>query len=69
MTNLINLNSAYYYILRDLSMMGYIIVIWESKFANIWFGEFDQSEPGSGIKFRVYFNPLGYVKTTLLSVS
>ena len=35
MKNLINLNSACYYIFRDPLIMAYIIVIQESKFANI----------------------------------
>ena len=58
MANSLNLNSAYYYIFRNLSMITYIIEIQKSKFANIKFHEFDQSEPGSYID--VYFHPVGY---------
>ena len=40
-------------------MIAYIIEIWKSKFANIWFREFDQYEPGREIKFYVYFHSAG----------
>ena len=46
MANLLNLNSAYNYVFRNLSMIAYMIEIQKSKFANIYFLEFDQSEPG-----------------------
>ena len=46
MANSLNLNSTNYYIFRNLSMIAYIIEIHKSKFANISFREFDQSEPG-----------------------
>ena len=45
MANLLNLNSAYNYVFRNLSMIAYMIEIQKSKFANISFLEFDQSEP------------------------
>ena len=35
MTNLVNLNSAYYYIFRNLSMTAYLIEIQKSTLANI----------------------------------
>ena len=41
-----SLNSAYYSIFRNLSMIAYIIEIHKSKFANIKFREFYKSEPG-----------------------
>ena len=44
MANLLNLNSAYY-IFRILSMIAYVIEIQKSKLANIYFCEYDQSEP------------------------
>ena len=46
MVNSLNLNSAYDFIYRNLSMIAYIIEIQKSKFPNIWFREFVQSEPG-----------------------
>ena len=46
MANLLNLNSAYYFIFRNLLMIAYKIEIQKSKFANILFREFDRSEPG-----------------------
>ena len=46
MVNSQNLNSAYYYIFRNLSMIAYVIEIHKSKFANVYFHEFDQSQPG-----------------------
>ena len=45
MANSLNLNSAFYFIFRNLSLIAYIIGIQKSKFANIKFCEFDQSEP------------------------
>ena len=42
MTNSLNLNSAYYYIFRNLSMIAYLIEFQQLKFANIKFREFDQ---------------------------
>ena len=46
MATSLKLSSAYYYIFRNLSMIAYMIEIQESKFANIKFCDFDQSEPG-----------------------
>ena len=46
MANSPNFNFAYYFIFRNLSMIAYIIEIQKSKFANILFREFDQSELG-----------------------
>ena len=46
MANSLNLNSAFYYIFRNLSIIAYIIEIQKSKFANIKFHEFEQSESG-----------------------
>ena len=46
MANSRNLNSAHDKTLRNLSMIAYMIKIQKSKFANIKFREFDQSEPG-----------------------
>ena len=42
-------------------MIAYIIEIQKTKFAYILFREFDQSEPGCQIKFRVYFHHAGYI--------
>ena len=52
MANSLNLKSASYYILRNLSMIAYIIEIQKSKFANNYNREFDQSE---------YSHPVGYL--------
>ena len=41
MANLLNLISAYYYIFRDFLMTAYMIEIQKSKFANIYFCEFN----------------------------
>ena len=46
MANSLTLNYAYYYIYRNNSMIAYIIEIQKTKFADILFREFDQSEPG-----------------------
>ena len=59
MANLLNWNSAYYYIFSNVSMSTYIIEIPKLKFAYILFHGFDPSEPGRQIKFRVYFYPVG----------
>ena len=40
-------------------MIALIIKIPKSKFADIYFHEFDQSEAGGLIKFCVYFHPVG----------
>ena len=61
MANSLNLNFADYFILRNLSMIAYIIEIEKSKFINLSFHEIEQSEPGRKIKFCVYFHPVGYV--------
>ena len=53
---------AYYYMTRNLSKIIYMIKIQKSKFANIQFREFDQSEPGHFVKFCVCFHPVGYHK-------
>ena len=47
-TNSLKLNSAYRYniIFKNLTMIAYMIEIQKSKFANISFCEFNQSEPG-----------------------
>ena len=42
MANSLNLNAAYHYIFRNLSMMAYIIEIQNL----LVFHDFDQSEPG-----------------------
>ena len=49
----LNLNSAHYYAFRNLPMIAHIIEIQKSKFINIQFREFGQSEPSSLTKFRV----------------
>ena len=59
MANSLNLNFADYFILRNLSMIAYIIEIEKSKFINLSFHEIEQSEPGRKIKFCVYFHPAG----------
>ena len=41
--NSLSFNSANYKIIKNLSMMAYITKIQKSKFANIWFPEFDHS--------------------------
>ena len=56
MTNSQRLNSAYYCFFRNLPMIAYLIEIQKSKFES----EFDQSESGRLIKFRVYFYTAGY---------
>ena len=43
---LLNLNSAYHYIFRNISMIAYMVEIQKSKIAYIYFHEFDQSESG-----------------------
>ena len=45
MVNSLNINASYY-IFRNLPIIAYIIEIQKSKFANIKFHEFDQSESG-----------------------
>ena len=45
MANSLNLNYVYCFIFRNLSMIAYLIEIQKSKFANIYFREFDLSEP------------------------
>ena len=42
-------------------MIAYIDETQKSKFANIQFHEFDQSEPRRLNKFRVYFHPIEYM--------
>ena len=59
MSNLLNLNSAYYYNFRNLLMIAFIIEIQKSKFVNIKFCKFYQYEPGRQIKYLVYFHPVG----------
>ena len=56
MSNSLNLNSAYYYIFKNLLMIAFIIEIQKSKFANIQFRKFDQFELGRQIKFAYIFN-------------
>ena len=56
MANSLNLNFADYFILRNLSMIAYIIEIEKSKFHEI-----EQSEPGCKVRICVYFHPVGYV--------
>ena len=46
MANSLNLISANYYLFRNILMIEYTIEIQKSKFANILFHEFDQSEQG-----------------------
>ena len=49
MANSLNLNSVYNCIIKNTSIIACFFVIIEiqkSKFANIYFREFDQSEPG-----------------------
>ena len=58
-SNSLNLNSAYYYIFRNLSMIAFIIEIQKSKFVNIELRKFDQSEPSCQNIFCVYFHPVG----------
>ena len=48
----------------NLSMMAYITNIQNSKFANIYFREFDHFRQGRLIKFHVYFHPVGYAYMT-----
>ena len=40
-------------------MIAYVIEIQKSKMANIYFCEYDQSEPDREIKFCVYHYPVG----------
>ena len=44
MANSLNLNYAYYYDFRNLSVKAYIIGFRKSKFAYVEFHEFDKSE-------------------------
>ena len=46
MANSLNSSSACYYIIRNLSMIAYVVKIQKSEYANIQSREFDQSEPG-----------------------
>ena len=54
MAKSLNFNSAYYYIVGNLSMIGYIIEFEKLELANIQFREFYQFEPGCQIKSHVY---------------
>ena len=40
-------------------MIAYVVKIQKSKFDDIQFHEYYPSEPGSYIKFHVYFHPVG----------
>ena len=44
--NLLNLNSAYYFVLGNFSMTAHIIKIEKSEFANMKFREIALSQPG-----------------------
>ena len=59
MVNSLNFYSEYYYIFGNLSIIAYIIEIKKPKFANVYFSELDQFEPGREIEFCVYFHPVG----------
>ena len=48
-------------------MIAYIFDFQRTKFANISTCEFDHSEPGRKIDFRVYFHPVGYCTVLYLS--
>ena len=60
MAKSLNLNSAYDYIFRSLSMIAYMIEIQNTKFANINSVN-EKYEPGHLITFRVYFYAVGYL--------
>ena len=66
MANLLNLNSAYYHIFRNLSMMAYMIEIQESKFVNIKFFDFDLIWARWPILTPFIFNPVGYLSITCI---
>ena len=70
MANSLNLNSAYFYIFRNLSMIAQMIEIQEYKFTLSILNSLTLtfSEPGRQIEFRLYFHPVGYLSITCIKL-